>query len=73
MNSAVLRAQCGWNREISVGVRSGGSTMEHGCDKESDIVVQNKDNNVILTPKEKRALRNKRHRLKKKDVEDNVE
>ena len=53
VKSAVLRAECGWNRAISDGVLSGGLTMEHGCDKESAIVVQNKVNNVILSPKEK--------------------
>ena len=47
--------------------------MEHGCIKESTVAVQHKVNNVILTPKEKRALRNKRHRLRKKNVEDDVE
>ena len=65
VKSAVLRARGGFHRENSVGVLSGGLTMEHLCDKESNIVVQNKVNNIILTPKEKRALRNKRHRLKK--------
>ena len=34
-----------------VKVISGGLTIEHGCDKESAVVVQNKVNNVILTPK----------------------
>ena len=41
--------------ESSVGVQSGGLKLEHGCDKESTIVVQHKVNNVILTTKEKRA------------------
>ena len=72
VKSVVLRAQGGWNREISVRVLSGGLTMEHGCDKESAIVVQNKVNNVILTPKEKKSLRNKRHWLKKKNMESSV-
>ena len=54
VKSAVLRAEGGCNREISDGMLSGGLTMEHGCDKESAIVVQNKVNNVILSPKEKK-------------------
>ena len=53
VKSAVLRAQGGCNRENSVGVLSGGFIMEHGCDKKSGTVVQNKVNNVILTPQEK--------------------
>ena len=72
MKSAILRTQGGYNRENSVGVLSGGLTMEHVCDKESDIVVQNKVNNVILTQKEKRALRNRRNRLKNKNVDGGV-
>ena len=51
MKSAVLKAQCVCNKENSAGVLSGGLTMEHICDKESAIVVQNKANNVILTQK----------------------
>ena len=39
--------------ESSVGVQCGGLKLEHGCDKESAIIVQNKVNNVILTAKEK--------------------
>ena len=40
--------------ESSVGVQSGGLTLEHVCDKESDIVVQHNINNISLTPKEKK-------------------
>ena len=48
------------NMESSVGVQSGGLKLEHGCHKESTIVVQNKVNNVIVNPKEKRVLSEKK-------------
>ena len=59
--------------ESSVGVQSGGLKLEHGCDKESTIVVQHKVNNVILTPKEKRASPDKKYRLRRGNVEEDVE
>ena len=47
--------------------------LEHGCDKESTIVVQHKVSNVILTPKEKIVLRDTKYRLRNKNVEEYVE
>ena len=59
--------------ESSVGVQSGGLELEHRCDIESTIVVQHKINIVILTPKEKRVLRDKKYGLRKKFFEEDVE
>ena len=59
--------------ESSVGVQSGWLKLEHICDKESIIVVQHKVNNVILTQKEKRELRDKKYRSTKKNLEEDKE
>ena len=37
-------------------MQSGVLTLEHGYDEESTIVLQNKVNNVILTPKDKERV-----------------
>ena len=54
-------------------MQSTGLTLDHVCDKESTIVVQHNVNNIILTEKEKRVLRNKWNRSKKKNVEEDIE
>ena len=55
VNILVLRAQRGFDRENSVGVLSGGLTMEHRCDKESTIVVQNSSETPKLRPPDKKT------------------
>ena len=69
----MLRFQGIYDREDRVGVQSGGLTLEHGCYKKNVILVQNKLNKCILTPKEKRELHNKKYMLQKKNVEEDVE
>ena len=54
--SAVLIFQHICDKERSFDVQRGGLTLEHGYDKESFILVQDKVNNVILTPKEKKVV-----------------
>lgn len=51
--------------ESSVGLHSEGLALQGGYDKDSDILLQNKVKNFILTPKENIELCKKRHMLKK--------